>query len=258
MRILILGVASELIVVPDEFPSQYDGAFGTDFFLRSKARLNFHKKQLQIDERTFKFRFGGTSGRDKIPRINGIDTTGYEKRLPFLEVSGYAAFTGGYFLLDSGAEVNIVREGSIRDPKLVDTTKKIEIQGIGKDLISTQGTITLTIITGTSTFHVVPDDLQFPGEGILGAQYLSEALGVIDYETRCLSISGFEEKIILEPARNFLPDQKDIAQEDKDILEDFENSFGDLSMAEYEEFNRTCQKCLLGECDGSECNCVQM
>jgi hypothetical protein len=65
------------------------------------------------------------------------------------------------FLIDTGAEISIVKNASLKPGFNYKPTKGINVKGISSALLRTEGTITLKLLTPTHetthTFHVMGD-----------------------------------------------------------------------------------------------------
>jgi hypothetical protein len=60
------------------------------------------------------------------------------------------------FLIDTGAEVSIIKGDSLRTGVASEPTKGINIKGISNSLMKTEGTVTLRLLTETHS-HCRPD-----------------------------------------------------------------------------------------------------
>lgn len=87
----------------------------------------------------------------------------------------------GQFLIDTGAEGNIVKKCILPEDCIIDQSKALLIQGIGDTFVPTLGTTTTEILGHTTDFQAVPDDFAIPSEGILGIEYFESAAANIDF-----------------------------------------------------------------------------
>ena len=86
----------------------------------------------------------------------------------------------GIFLVDTGAELNLVKKCRVKLDSKINTRIKYHLFGIGEQSIETRGEIFL-IINGTPCpFQVVPNGLAIPHDGMIGMPFLKNA--VIDLE----------------------------------------------------------------------------
>ena len=74
-------------------------------------------------------------------------------------------------LIDTGAQINIIKKQNVKQFE-VNTNTRLYIKGITADLCNTLGTVNLPINKIMFEFHVVPDSLPIPYEGILGIKCL--------------------------------------------------------------------------------------
>ncbi|KAJ8677755.1 hypothetical protein QAD02_013542 [Eretmocerus hayati] len=71
--------------------------------------------------------------------------------------------------------------------------------------MDTKRVVELNIFGTTTLFHVVPDDLRFPGSGISGARYLQAALATLDFDERVPTTYVFTVPLSLECTHPLLP-----------------------------------------------------
>lgn len=108
------------------------------------------------------------------------------------------------FLIDSGAEISLIKVENIKTTELINIQEKCNITGINLETIETLGTIStfLNLPNGIKIphkFQIVPQDLPIPTDGILGRDFLVNYRCMIDYDTWTLtgnSQSGYFELMI--------------------------------------------------------------
>lgn len=87
-------------------------------------------------------------------------------------------------LVDTGADLNLIKLDALHDDVQVSDTKIFMLQGINDQAVKTMGFTMLTVINGNqsseSEFHVVPTNFPIIGDGILGKPFLTENQIVID------------------------------------------------------------------------------
>lgn len=95
------------------------------------------------------------------------------------------------FLLDTQADISLIKHNSVDEDVFVNNRNLINIKGIAHDVIETHGTIqTEFLIDGRAIsheLHVVPNDFRIPSDGIIGRDFIKEYQCVIDYERMTLS-----------------------------------------------------------------------
>lgn len=106
-------------------------------------------------------------------------------------------------LVDTGAELNIIKITSLKDHIIINTNKKKKLQGITNEITNTIGSTELEIPIGENNFKteffVVDSDFPIPGDGILGEPFLIENQAVIDIGQGEISFS--HKNTIEVPAR---------------------------------------------------------
>lgn len=80
-------------------------------------------------------------------------------------------------LVDSQADVCVLKQSMINNNLNVDETEIIYIKGVTNELISSIGTILIKIhlqnnIQISHKFHIVPDDFAIPSDGIIGKDFM--------------------------------------------------------------------------------------
>lgn len=104
------------------------------------------------------------------------------------------------FLVDSQADISVIKQSFIDKYILTDPSHIIKIKGITEESITSFGITQLEIflpdLTLKHTIHVVPDTLAIPVSGILGKDFLKAFNCTIDYETMSLKINTKKTSII--------------------------------------------------------------
>ena len=91
-------------------------------------------------------------------------------------------------MLDSGSEVNIIRQGLIPEGNFIDYNKKSLIKGVGAKPLQTIGVVRIKIVDMIIEFLVVPTTFPIPHHGILGVQFFLNNDAKIDFSTSSLLI----------------------------------------------------------------------
>jgi len=80
-------------------------------------------------------------------------------------------------LVDTGADLNIIKINSLTNDILVDMNKKHQFQSITEEITTTIGSTWLDIFIGENSFkaefYVVYSNFPIPGDGILGDPFLT-------------------------------------------------------------------------------------
>ncbi|CAH1720592.1 unnamed protein product [Aphis gossypii] len=114
------------------------------------------------------------------------------------------------FLIDSGADMNIIKLSALKNHVIVNETEKRNIKGISATTIRTIGTVTIEIFIKDKTFQVKFDivcgDFLIPETGILGIAFLKANKAIIDMDKDVLiipeSIAQNKVEPIIIPARS--------------------------------------------------------
>jgi hypothetical protein len=79
------------------------------------------------------------------------------------------------FLIDTGAEISIVKSTSLKPGFKFEPTKGINVKGISNALLRTEGTAALKLLTPTHetthTFHIMGNSFECNYGGILGQDF---------------------------------------------------------------------------------------
>jgi len=116
------------------------------------------------------------------------------------------------FLIDTGAEISIIRSSSLTPGVEYQWHKGMNIKGISNTVIKTVGKIDLKLLTDTHktthTFHVLEGNFETHYDAISGKDFLEERESVINYCSRQIAMNNkvavsFDPKLgtIKEPCR---------------------------------------------------------
>lgn len=87
-------------------------------------------------------------------------------------------------LIDTGADLNLIKLNSLKDELLVPDTTIYNMQGINDQLVNTMGSVMLTVIINDiefeTEFQVVNTAFPITGDGILGNPFLKNNQMIID------------------------------------------------------------------------------
>ena len=78
------------------------------------------------------------------------------------------------FLVDTGAEINVIKLDALDEDQMVNENEAIEITGITQSKISTIGTVNIELMKSKITFHVVHSDFPISTDGILVRECLRQ------------------------------------------------------------------------------------
>ena len=105
------------------------------------------------------------------------------------------------FLIDTGASISTLKQRMVQKSEINDK-EIIPISGLvgkTKTVGTIQGALDLTSATIDHKFHILPDDLLIPVEGIIGSDFLRDFDAIIDFEMfqLILSVSNFKVSLDL-------------------------------------------------------------
>lgn len=98
-----------------------------------------------------------------------------------------------YFIVDTGADVSLVKKGCVRPETLCDPNEKLSVQGISQECIKTLATTTGSILFSNSEslphkFHVINNEFNIGCSGIIGRDFLEKFKCIVDYGIGVLEI----------------------------------------------------------------------
>ena len=92
-------------VIEHETKIAYNGILGTDSLNENKVIMDFHNKNLDIDNYALQFKQNGVCGRNiQMNRILNINQTVHGQNLPLIDNLNRQLTYVGQFLLDTGSE----------------------------------------------------------------------------------------------------------------------------------------------------------
>lgn len=106
------------------------------------------------------------------------------------------------FLVDTQADICVLRQSSIFGSPQLNTNDVINIRGITNDTLQSFGTLVVSLELSDETisheFHVVPDDFNIDCDGIIGKDFLSAYKCRIDYANMTFGVQTSRHANILK------------------------------------------------------------
>lgn len=108
-------------------------------------------------------------------------------------------------MLDSGSDVNLIRERCVHSSLVSNKSNPVMLQGISSIPVTTLGSVNIRLLGQQIEFHLIPNDAPFLQDGILGIGFLKERNAVLDFKNKCLLFDGSSipftevECVTLEP-----------------------------------------------------------
>lgn len=116
-------------------------------------------------------------------RINKISKA---SQSPIITLSSPSLTGNCTFMIDSGSDINLIKKNCICSDIRTNQYNIVTLQGISPEPVSTAGSIVIPLLGRETEFHLVPDDIAFPQQGILGIRFLREHNAIIDFKNKCL------------------------------------------------------------------------
>ncbi len=110
-------------------------------------------------------------------------------------------------LLDTGADVSLLKAGRIEDDSVINKEIIVELKGISEQPIYTLGTCFISIKlenekTLKHEFHVISDSKSIKNDGLLGRDFLQKYKAKIDYEKESVNFENNHFKLL--PSETFV------------------------------------------------------
>lgn len=77
-------------------------------------------------------------------------------------------------MIDTGAQPNIIKIGTLNRGVLIDNRQILKLKGIADSVMETLGVTYVHVFNILITFHVVGDDFPIVQQGILGSSFFNE------------------------------------------------------------------------------------
>ena len=108
-----------------------------------------------------------------------------------------------YFIVDTGADISLLKKDCIRSDILCNPRDRIKIQGINKDCIETLASTHSKIFfpnikTVDHKFHIVGDNFNLNCSGILGIDFLQNFKSIVDYDSGILELNLGDSRIFID------------------------------------------------------------
>ncbi|CAH4023826.1 unnamed protein product [Pieris brassicae] len=125
-------------------------------------------------------------------KIHNVTSNPSEKYLPFVEVQTSVSTKLLKLLVDSGASISLIKKLSIQNMPEIDE-HTITFSGIGTadKPMRSFGRIPIEFNSLRYRFHII-DNINFPYDGIIGNDFLSDNYSNIDFKNESLTISQVE------------------------------------------------------------------
>lgn len=95
------------------------------------------------------------------------------------------------FVVDSGSEINLIKENCLLPNNNINYSDQLSLQGIDHKPTSTLGSLTISLVGQKTKFHVLPSDASFIQDGILGTEFLIQHRAKINFEENNIQCSNF-------------------------------------------------------------------
>lgn len=121
------------------------------------------------------------------------------------------------FILDTGAEISIIKSQSLRPDAYIDRSNTINIRGVTDNIIKSCGTVENELFLNDFSvfhdFHVVPNTFNIPADGIIGKDFIKYHKCILNYRKKTCSfevdghlvsipiLDGPADDVLVLPAR---------------------------------------------------------
>lgn len=121
--------------------------------------------------------------------------------MDYVELAFSASGYDCTFLVDTGADISLIKISSLKKNGCINNKEIIKITGVGKEPIFTLGVIFADLSVKNfkieHKYHVVPDDFNIPSEGILGRDFIKRFRSLIDYDSMTITLKINEARVII-------------------------------------------------------------
>ena len=186
IQVKIANFIVEFLVVPDSLRITHDGILGSEFFVETKSKIDFKNRLFKLDNISLEFKQEYLEPHNGNPQVANVGIEGGYKHVPFIKIFNPFTNASEFFLVDTGSEPNLIKKCSLPSASLIDTSERALLKGLGSELIPSLGNIKIKLFDIEITFQVIPDNVNIPGTGILGTEYLQQAQSVLDFEKNIL------------------------------------------------------------------------
>ncbi|KAL7291077.1 hypothetical protein TKK_0015207 [Trichogramma kaykai] len=178
-KIKISGIEIPFHAVPNSINIPQDGILGINFLCTNRAILNYSNKTLSINGWIIPVHLS-------THRNNCLSIREDIGEFLFVRVGKNL---NNLLLLDTGAEGNLISQSLLPDAR-VDRSQSINLHGIDGRSISSVGRAMINIYHTEAPFHVLPDEIDLIGDGILGSDFLNQTGAIIDFGKRILQVGN--------------------------------------------------------------------
>lgn len=110
----------------------------------------------------------------------------------YIELNTNATDNTTYFLVDTQADICIIKKKSIKDNLTLDVNDIVEVTGVTKQPIYSLGSLKIQLfienLTITHKFHIMPNNFNIPSDGIIGRDFNTLYHCILDYGTQNYTI----------------------------------------------------------------------
>ncbi|KAI4476876.1 hypothetical protein M0804_013203 [Polistes exclamans] len=107
-------------------------------------------------------------------------------------------------MIDTGAEVNLLKKNCIKPSTKIDNTDLLQLTGITLEKQNTLGTLIIRIFREDVLFHLVDDNFPILFDGILGMDFFGSKSAIINNTLGCLSFKNMSV-LFSRSEKEFMP-----------------------------------------------------
>lgn len=113
-------------------------------------------------------------------------------------------------MVDSGAEINLIKQSCLQDTATVNFNNTLALQGISSDTVRTIRSVIINLLEQPTEFHILPEDTTLKFHGLLGNPFFKLHNASIDYGKRSvicdkIYIPFKEESLVSIQPRSITP-----------------------------------------------------
>lgn len=136
-----------------------------------------------------------SKSKKQIELSQGVSHTIYTMNLNFadyIELKTNVSENNIYFLVDSQADISVIKLNSLNGKYKINVSEQIEIRGVVPTPIKSLGCINIELFIENfiiiHKFHVMPNDFNIPCDAILGKDFIKPYRGILDYGDQTFTV----------------------------------------------------------------------
>jgi len=95
-------------------------------------------------------------------------------------------------MINSRSGINLIKQKFLQPNIKINNKEILPLKGIASEIVSTLGSVEISLVGHLIKFHLLSDSTHFPYDGILGNKFLRDKSVTIDYKNKCLRYDNTE------------------------------------------------------------------